>query len=87
MTVAWSTARTPVEGEILEPEAALSHNVFHGNALAAALRKPGLPAMKSAAVLIGHRFVVGRGRSQGARDRIEQDELQEPYHSRNLCVW
>jgi hypothetical protein len=42
---------------------------------AAALRKPGLPAVKATVVLVCHSFIVGRSRGRGVRDGIEQHEL------------
>jgi len=72
-----------VEGEILGLEAALSQNVFHGNA-PALLPKPSLNPVKAAAVLLGHGFIIGWRRSQGASDGIEQRELQEANRGSDL---
>jgi hypothetical protein len=58
--------------EVFGSESELGQNVFHRNALAAALSKPGLATVKAPAVLVGDWFIVGWRRSHGSGDRIEQ---------------
>jgi hypothetical protein len=67
--------------KILGFQSELSEDVLHRNPLAV-LGKPGLPVVKALAVLLGYWFIVGRRRSQGVPDGIEQHELQEA-----SCGW
>jgi hypothetical protein len=57
--------------EIIRSDARLRENFIHGNALASALRKPGFSFPKAAAIFFRHRFVVARGRGNGAGDGID----------------
>jgi hypothetical protein len=72
-----------IEVKILGLQPELGEDVLHRNTVAA-LCKAGLPVAKALAVLLGYRFIVGRRRSQGALDGIEQHELQEANGSRDL---
>jgi hypothetical protein len=65
-----------VEVKILGLQPELGEHFLHWNTLAA-LCKPGLPVVKALAVLLGYGFIVGRRRSQGAPDGIQQHELQK----------
>jgi len=57
------------EREIFRLCAELSEDILHRDAFA--LRKRRLALVKAAAVLLGHGFIVGRGRGQGAGNGID----------------
>ena len=55
--IQWRRAALLVEREVFRFQAELGQDVLHGNALAAALREPGLAFPKAAAVVAGNWFV------------------------------
>jgi hypothetical protein len=59
--------------QVFRLDSGANDNVLHWNAFASAVPEPCLTVVKTAAILFGYRFVVGRRADKSARYRVDHD--------------